>query len=67
MKGFVTVNSTVWKKRRLCKKAHSGLEEMAKYKEADRDEARKMQNVKLNFEMKLLIENMERAGPFSHT
>ncbi len=44
------------------------MEEMAKCKEADREEARKMQNVKRNFEMKLLVENMERAGPFSpHT
>jgi hypothetical protein len=50
------VTKAIRKKRRLWKKARCGQEEMAKYREAEKQAAKKIRNAKRNFEKKLARE-----------
>jgi hypothetical protein len=58
------VTRAIRKKRRLWKRAKCGQEEVAKYREAEKDATEKIRNSKRNFEKKLAKENHRNSRPF---
>jgi hypothetical protein len=57
----------VRKKRRFWKRAKNGMEEMAKYKEAEKETARRTRAAKRAFEKRLAHEKHTTAGHFTPT
>jgi hypothetical protein len=69
-----TNNKPVWmtrevlravrRKRRLWKKARCGGEDLARYRAAEKDKARRIRNAKRTFEKKLAKEKNNNSRPF---